>query len=339
MIVPEADITTRRVGSLTSLTHRTALRGGESSNTASAQLGTYRWFFPPTESDLSTPQVTIVAPDSVTVQAVVGSTNFVFDERELQLQLRDVFEARLGEAHTLRLGADVVASRFELDASSTNPVRRLHRDRRREHRSLGRASSPSATFPRTCGCSATRWTPGPRRWTSRRRSGAPSWRTAGASPPRSPSTWACAGTTTTSPRAGRATPTSTTSSRGRASTGTPTPRSVVRGGAGIYTGRLPYAVYSDAVQFGPGGNAVVTLEGGALPAAALPGGAPALRAWRRSRRASRRARSGRTFARGLEQPYSVAGHAGVPAAAGGGVGASRWTPCGSRRTTSRARGT
>src|SRR5690606_31180693 len=44
-----------------------------------------------------------------------------------------------------------------------------------------------------------------------------------------------------------------------------TPRSVVRGGAGVYTGRLPYAIYSDAVQFGPEGNAVVTLEGADHP--------------------------------------------------------------------------
>ena len=65
--------------------------------------------------------MTIVAPDLTTVEAVVGSSNFVFDESELQLQLRDVFETRLDDDRTLRLGADVVRSWFELDAAGTNP--------------------------------------------------------------------------------------------------------------------------------------------------------------------------------------------------------------------------
>ena len=50
VITPEADVTTRRVGSLTAITHRAGLSGGKASNTASVQLGTFRWFFPPTEA-------------------------------------------------------------------------------------------------------------------------------------------------------------------------------------------------------------------------------------------------------------------------------------------------
>ena len=52
----------------------------------------------------------------------MGSSNFVFDERERQLQLRDVLELPLGERHLLRAGVDVASSRFALTASSTNPV-------------------------------------------------------------------------------------------------------------------------------------------------------------------------------------------------------------------------
>ncbi|PKM02294.1 MAG: hypothetical protein CVV17_05925, partial [Gammaproteobacteria bacterium HGW-Gammaproteobacteria-7] len=40
------------------------------------------------------------------------------------------------------------------------------------------------------------------------------------------------------------------------------PTTVIRGSAGLYSGTLPYAVFSDAVQFGPNGNAVVTFADG-----------------------------------------------------------------------------
>ncbi len=45
IVAPEADITTIRFGSLTSLSHRSALADGRASNTISAQLGTYSWTF------------------------------------------------------------------------------------------------------------------------------------------------------------------------------------------------------------------------------------------------------------------------------------------------------
>jgi outer membrane receptor protein involved in Fe transport len=43
------------------------------------------------------------------------------------------------------------------------------------------------------------------------------------------------------------------------------PTQVVRGGAGLYAGKFPYAVYSDAVQFGPQGNQTVRFEGEQAP--------------------------------------------------------------------------
>ena len=128
IVAPEADITVQRLGTASALIHRSALHGGRASNEASVQLGTFRWNYPPTRSSLALPQVTIaeVLPngrggrDTVDV-GVVGSSNFVFDERETQLQLRDVFETRLGAAHALRAGVDAVRSGFRLAGSSTNP--------------------------------------------------------------------------------------------------------------------------------------------------------------------------------------------------------------------------
>jgi len=303
VIVPEADITTRRVGSLGSLTHRTAFRDDRARNELSLQVGTYTWDFPPTASNFQTPQVTIVSPDLTTVEAVVGSSNFIFDESELQLQLKDELEVRLGNRHTLRLGADVVRSSFELSGANTNP--------RGAYTVVNEGNiSPSGEFlsiqdipadvrvlrytidahPQQVNLNQTLWgvfledrwkmTPSLTvqfglRWdyddiTSRGES----------SPdldnlqPRISFNWL-------------------------AST-----RSVVRGGWGLYTGKFPYAVYSDAVQFGADGNAVVTFEegtpfppptfgqgasGGELQA--LEGDLP-----------PREVR--RMFARGLEQPYS-----------------------------------
>ena len=303
VIVPEADITTRRLGSITGLTHRTAFREGRASNELSVQLSTFTWDFPPSASDLQTPQVTIVSPDLTTVEAVVGSSNFIFDESELQLQLKDEMEMRLGERHTLRIGADLVRSSFELLGANTNPrgaytvVNEGNITPSGRFLSIRDVPSDVRVFrytidaqPQQVNLSQTlvgafvedRWRITPSltaqfglRWdyddiTSRGES----------DPdldnfqPRLSVNWFA------------------------------TPRSVVRGGWGLYTGKFPYAVYSDAVQFGPDGNAVVTFEEGTAfppptlgqgPSAAeiqaLEGGLP-----------PREVR--RMFARGLEQPYS-----------------------------------
>jgi hypothetical protein len=86
-----------------------------------------------------------------------------------------------------------------------------------------------------------------------------------------------------------------------------TPHSVVRGGFGVYTGKLPYAVYSDAVQFGPDGNATVTFEGPYAPAY-LGGPTPAELQQRRDQLPPREIR--RAFALGLRQPFSYQGTLG-----------------------------
>ena len=303
VIVPEADITTRRIGSLLNLTHSSALAGGNGSNIFSAQLGTFRWFFPPTASSLSIPQVTIVSPDLTTVEAVIGSSNFVFDEAEVQLQLREALEVRLGSIHTLRVGTDVVSSSFVLDAGSTNPLGAYTVINDGNIPSSGRlptlADVPADVRvlrytidarPQEVDLTQTLWgafiedririspalslTVG-LRWdyddiTSRGESD-PDLNNF---QPRVSFNWLATGS------------------------------SVFRGGSGIYTGKLPYAVYSDAVQFGEEGNAVLTFEGGAFPAPALFEGDtpeeldPATRAF-----PPREIR--RLFARGLDQPHSI----------------------------------
>ncbi len=302
VIVPEADITTVRRGTLASLTHRSSLREGNAANEFSLQFGTFRWDFPPSESDLDTPQVTIVAPDLTTVEAVVGSSNFIFDESERQLQLRNVFELRVGANHTLRTGADLVHSRFRLLGANTNPrgaytvvnegnihasgpfvsiadipadvrVLRYSIDARPQQVNLGQTLVGAFV--------ENRWRPradltilAGLRWdyddiTSR----GESTPDLGNIQPRVSLNWL------------------------------PDSRSSIRAGWGIHTGKFPYAVYSDAVQFGPHGNAVVTFEGASFPPPAFGEGPSAAEiAALEGELPPREVR--RMFARGLEQPYS-----------------------------------
>jgi hypothetical protein len=307
VITPEADVTTRRIGSLTAITHHTALSGGRASNTASVQIGTFRWFFPPTASDFSRPQVTVIDPSTNAVQGVAGSSNFVFDESETQVELRNVFERSLGRSHTLRAGGDLVTAWFELAAAGTNPngAYTVYNDG-----NITPAPGRPLTFsdippdarvlsytvdasPQQVNLSQTlvglfledRWRITPSltlqagvRWdyddlTSR----------GGGSPdldnfqPRASFNWYR------------------------------TDRSVLRGGFGWYTGKLPYAIYSDAVQLGATGNATVTFTGSDAPAY-LHGPTPAELQARRDQLPPREVF--RLFALGLEQPTSYQGTIG-----------------------------
>ena len=299
VLTPEADITTRRVGSLTALIHRTAFGGGASSNTASAQLGTFRWFFPPTASDFSKPQVTIISPARA-VEAVVGSSNFVFDETETQLQLRDVLEMTRGR-HTLQAGADLVAGRFKLTAAGTNPNGSyvVYND--------GNIAAPSGRPLRLSDVPAN----------ARVES-----YTVDANPQQVDLTQTVVGAFVAD--VWRLSPALTVqlglrwdyddlTSRGaskpdfnnlqpRASFNWyRTARSVLRGGAGVYTGKFPYAIYSDAIQLGPDGNAVVTFAGRDAPRF-LQGPTPAELQQHRDQLPPREVFA--TFGRGLEQPTS-----------------------------------
>jgi len=73
----------------------------------------------------------------------------------------------------------------------------------------------------------------------------------------------------------------------------------VRGGVGRFAGKLPYAVYSDAVQFGPDGNQTVTFRGAQAPRF---GQGPRAVDLDRSALPPREIRE--LFALGIEQPMS-----------------------------------
>lgn len=271
IVVPEADITTKRIGSITGLTHRSALRDGLASNVVSVQFGTFRWDFPPTRSDFSQPQVTIISPDG-TPLAVVGSSNFIFDETERQLQFRNVFMTQLSSRHTLTAGVDVVRGSFELTGSSTNPngaytvyddgnitasgeflsISDIPADVRvRDFTIDANPQQVDLTQTRYGAFVEDRWrvrdnlivTAG-LRWdyddiTKRGQSSAD----LNNFQPRLSFNWLASPTT------------------------------VIRGSAGLYSGTLPYAVFSDAVQFGPNGNAVVTFaDGSGFPPPAFGAG-------------------------------------------------------------------
>lgn len=302
VIVPEADITTRRIGSLTNATHRTSLRGGRASNELSIQVGTFIWDFPPSASDLSTPQVEIRSPDGVT-QAVVGSSNFIFDESELQFQLKELFETRLGDAHTLRAGVDVVHSSFELLGANTNPqgayvvIDEGDIDAAGAFLSITDIPDDVRVFsytidanPQQVDLTHTLWSA----FVEDR------WRVGTSLTIQAGLRWDYDDITSR----GESDPDLNNFQPRTSFNWFATPESVVRGGWGLHTGTFPYAVYSDAVQFGEHGNAVVTFtEGTDFPPPAFGEGPSA---------ADVQALEGdlpprevrRTFARGLEQPWS-----------------------------------
>ncbi len=311
LVVPEADITTRRIGSLTALTHRTAFRDGLASNTVSAQYGTFRWYFPPSRSDFTRPQVTILAPDS-SVQAIVGSSNFVFDETERQLQLRNVFESVVGRGHTVRVGVEATRSWFKLTGASTNPngtytvfndgniqasgefvsINDIPDDVRVLRYTID-ANQQQVDLTQTLAGAFVE----------------DQWRV----------------TPSLAVVAGLRWDYDDITSRGASSPDLDnfqprisvnwyrTPTTVIRAGAGVYTGKLPYAIYSDAVQFGPDGNSVVSFEGGSAPAFGNGLTRDALQA-RRDQLPAREVRQ--LFALGLSQPMSYQGSFGVQAQLG-----------------------
>ena len=264
IVAPEADITTIRFGTISSLTHRSSVAAGRASNTASVQLSTYKWDFPPTRSSFNVPQVTILDRDSLPI-GVVGSSNFIFDESELQVQLRDVFERQLGSRHTLTAGVDLALSGFKLTGSSTNPSGSYEVINNGDIPSInGRytlSAIPANVVVRSYTIDAAqkqvdltqalygafvedRWRPTPSltvgaglRWDydDLTRRGA-SRANLGNIQPRLSFNWVQSANT------------------------------VWRGGFGLFAGKLPYAVYSDAVQFGPTGNQTVTFRGAQAPA-------------------------------------------------------------------------
>jgi outer membrane receptor protein involved in Fe transport len=307
VITPEADITTRREGILTALTHRSVLGGQRASNTVSAQLGTFKWYFPPTASDFSRPQVTVITPDFRT-QAVVGSSNFVFDNRETQWQFRDVYEQQLTSTHALRAGVDVISAGFKLFAAGTNPngAYTVFNDGNiatPTGRSLGIADIPANVRVQSYTIDAQPQQVNLRqtvygafvedRWS-----------------PRSDLTLIAGLRWDYDDMTGRGESTADLNNlQPRLSFNWQRSANlVVRGGVGSYSGKLPYAIYSDAVQLGPQGNAVVSYAGSDAPAY-LRGPTP--QQLQQSQAALPPREVFRTFANGLRSPISWQGTLGT----------------------------
>ncbi len=255
IVVPEADFTQHKNGALVAVTHRSAI-GEAAENRLGVQLGFFHWYYPPTESSFSVPQVTIVAASGLPL-ATVGSSGFQYDHTERQLNLKDVFERRWGR-HTAQAGVDLLHGWFTLLGSGTNPAGSYTViDSGGAIRPAGPlvsiadvpADIPVKSYtvdasPQTVRSSQTvigafvqdRWDLSPTlrltlgvRWDYDDLTGR------GLSSP---------DLDNVQPRA--------------AFNWRPDPRTVVRGGAGVYTGKLLYTIWSDALQFGRDGATVVT---------------------------------------------------------------------------------
>jgi hypothetical protein len=267
IVAPEADVTVKRRGALVAAIHRSALQGGRASNVLSAQLGTFRWDYPPTGGAVDRPQVTIARVQGVdTVAAgVVGSSNFVFDEGERQLQLRDVFEAQLGRTHTLRAGVDAVRSSFRLTGSQTNPngayvvLDEGNVPRQPDGRYRFADVPASVRVLRYTVDAAQQQVD-----LSQLLLGAfleDTWRPTPALTVTAGVRWDYDDLTSR----GASSPDLDNVQPRLSLNWLATPATVVRVGAGLYAGKFPYAIYSDAIQFGPAGNQTVTFEGGQVP--------------------------------------------------------------------------
>lgn len=306
IVAPEADTRTQRIGSLASVTHRAALSNGRASQVTSLQFGTFRWNFPPTRSSFAIPQVTIVAadparPGNTITQAVVGSSNFVFDESEQQFQFRTEHRRELGTRNTISIGTDVARSAFRLTGSNTNPIGSYTVLNTGNITPANGAFYAFADIPQDV--QVLRYSVDARQkqvdlsqllasaWVENR------WQPSPAVTVNTGLRWDYDDLTSR----GESTP-DLNNFQPRASINwTPTERTVLRAGVGRYTGKFPYAIYSDAVQFGPEGNATITLEGAQAPAFLQGPSGPTL-ASQVSTFPPREIR--RLFALGLEQPYS-----------------------------------
>ena len=306
ILAPEADTRTQRIGSLSSVTHRASLANGRASQITSLQFGTFRWNFPPTRSSFTTPQVTIVAndparPGNTITQAVVGSSNFVFDESEKQFQFRTEHRRQLGDRNAISTGIDVVRSAFGLTGSFTNPIGSYTVLNEGNINPSGGRFYAFSDIPQNV--KVLRYTIDARQkqvnltqlvtsaWLEDR------WTPATSVTVNAGLRWDYDDLTSR----GESKPDLNNFQPRLSVNWTPTDRSVLRAGAGRYTGKFPYAIYSDAVQFGPEGNAAITLEGAQAPAYLQGPRGPSL-ASKTSTFPPREIR--RLFALGLEQPYS-----------------------------------
>lgn len=306
-VVPEADNVQHRIGGSYAITHRSGRGDGGLTNTASVQLATYHWFYPPTGSALSEPTVLLLARDG-TPEAQVGSSPFQYDEREIQINLKDVLERQYG-AHRGQLGADMIGGTFRLrgDQTSFGGFYTIT-DTGGIHQS-GRYVS-IADIPK--GYPVQSWSvDGQPQKVSAAQTviGAfaqDQWRTT----PDLVLTYGVRWDFDDITSHGAGSPDLTAIQPRAALNWSVTPRSALRVGAGVYAGKLPYTVYSDALQFGPGGSTPVFFPG-AQSGGTITFGNPPSASTVAGAFSSQQPREIRAlFARGLKSPRSYQGSIG-----------------------------
>ncbi len=253
----EADYTQHRFGTVLGASHESELGGG-TRNTFGAQVGTYHWYYPPTQTSLTTPQVTIASarnPDSVL--AVVGASGFQYDSREFQVNLRDELTRQAG-AHALTLGVDMIRAQFGLHGAGTNLAGSYTvLDNGSNIRVSGRLPT-LADVPATVPVYSYSVDPTPISVKG----------TQGVYGAYAQDRWDVtpALTFTYGLRWDYDDMTSRGASKADLTNFQPRlalnykadAQTVLRGGFGVYSQKLPYTLYSDAIQFGPSGNAYVT---------------------------------------------------------------------------------
>lgn len=259
-IVPEADNVQHRIGSSVDLTQRSGTSGGVGgfSNTASVQAATFHWYYPPTTSALTEPTVLLVAPTGQP-EAQLGSSAFQYDEHELQVNLKDVLERQLG-AHDVQVGGDMIGGTFRLRGNATSfggfyvitDTGGIHQS----GRYLSITDIPNG-YPTQLWETDAR----PQKvYAAQTVAGAfaqDRWRVV----PTLTVTYGVRWDYDDLTSHGGGTPDLTNVQPRASFNWAITPTSAVRGGAGIYAGKLPYTIYSDALQFGPNGTTPVTILG------------------------------------------------------------------------------
>jgi len=119
VVTREADQTQNRLAVLASLRHESDWGGW--TNHAAAAISTYHYYYPPSATPFSVPQVNIVAPGTLATDATVGSAGFLFDEQEIEVQLSNTLRRTIGD-HAIEFGAEVQRDQFSLAANNTNPA-------------------------------------------------------------------------------------------------------------------------------------------------------------------------------------------------------------------------
>ena len=262
--VPSADFTQHKNGALVSLTHTSRLSDA-AHNTLSAQLGFFHWYYPPTASTFATPQVEILAPDLAAVRAVTGASGFQYDHTERQINLKDVVERRWG-GHTVQAGADLLHGWFTLLGAGSSPsgsyvvidsgnvirqsgafvsVADIPADIPVQSYTIDAAQQRVQSTQTVIGAFVQdRWLVSPSvtlnlglRWDYDDLTGK-----------------------------GLSTPDLNNVQPRMSINWRPDARSVVRGGAGVYSGKLLYTIWSDALQFSANGPEIVTFSGTDAPA-------------------------------------------------------------------------